>query len=194
MIAVVQYQGHLQTGQSQSGMEDLHFNVTRKFANEHVTVVHPRRWNSDVPALMDMLTRQEIHRVILIGYSWGAGYTCMKFAKLAPEWGIKIPLALLCDPVYRPTWMPGWLPANPLNIYSLDRRTKIHVPQTIKRVAWVRQKLSIPNGHELVSEYGHTHIVPGRVINGHTHMTIDEAPEWFSLVRNELEFELDPGP
>ncbi len=193
MTAVVQYQGHLQTGQSQSGMEDLHFQVTRKFANENITVIHPRRWNSDVAALMDMLVRQEIHRVILIGYSWGAGYTCMKFAKMAPEWGIKIPLALLCDPVYRPTWMPSWLPANPLNFRSVCKTTKIEVPQSIKRVAWVRQKISVPSGHDLVSEFGHTHIVPGRVLN-YSHVGIDEAHEWFSLVKNELEFELDPGP
>jgi pimeloyl-ACP methyl ester carboxylesterase len=108
MIAVVQFQGNLQSGANQSGMEDLHFQVTRKFASETITVIHPRRWNSDTEALMDMLVRQAIHTVILIGYSWGAGYQCMKFAKLAPEWGIRIPLALLCDPVFRPLWMPSW--------------------------------------------------------------------------------------
>ena len=189
--AVIQYQGHLQSGASQSGTEDLHFQITRKFANEHVTVLHPRRWNSDTEQLLDMLIRQQIHRVILIGYSWGAGFACMRFAKMAPDWGIRIPLALLCDPVYRPTWMPRWMPANPLNIYSLDRRTKIKVPSTIKRVAWVRQRLSIPCGHDLVTTSPHQTIEAPRELP-YSHLTIDEAPEWFTMVRNELTFELAP--
>jgi pimeloyl-ACP methyl ester carboxylesterase len=188
MKAIVQFQGHLQTGENQSGMEDLHFQVTRKFAHESLTVVHPRRWNCDLDAFMDMLVRQEIHTVILIGYSWGAGYTCMKFAKLAPDRGIKIPLALLCDPVYRPTWMPRWLPANPLNIYSIDRRTKIHLPPAIRRVASVRQTISIPCGHQIVPTLPHQVIHEPRVLP-YNHCNIDEAPEWFTMVRNELELE-----
>lgn len=193
MIAIVQFQGHLQTGANQSGMEDLHFEVTRKFSSAEVTVLHPRRWNSDLEKILDMLVRQQIHRVILIGYSWGAGYACMRFAKMAPEWGIKIPLAILCDSVYRPTWMPAWLPANPLNIYSLDRRSKIKVPPSIRRVRSVRQTNSIPCGHELVPTRPGQDIEPSKVLAGYTHLTIDEAPEWFSMVRNELEFELHPN-
>ena len=192
MIAIVQFQGHLQTGANRSGSEDLQFSVTRKFATENITVIHPWRWNSNLEVLLDMLVRQEIHTVILIGYSWGAGYTCMKFAKMAPEWGVKIPLALLCDPVYRPTWMPRWLPANPLNIYSIDRRSKIKVPSSIKRVEWVRQKLSIPNGHDLEAESPAQTIATPKVLL-YSHVAIDEAPEWFSLVRNALEFELKPN-
>ncbi len=193
MKAIVQFQGHLQSGASQSGMEDLHFEVTRKFAGEAVTVLHPRRWNSALPVLLDMLARHGIRSVVLIGYSWGAGYACMRFAKLAPDRGIRIPLALLCDPVYRPTWMPRWVPANPLNIYSLDRRTKIRIPPAVRRVAWVRQSHSIPSGHDLVATVPHQVIEPGRHLGGYTHLTIDESPEWFSLVRRELEAVLDAG-
>jgi pimeloyl-ACP methyl ester carboxylesterase len=186
MKAIVQYQGHLQTGQNQSGTEDLHFQVTRRFANEVVTVLHPRRWNSDIEEALDMLVRQAIHEVALVGYSWGAGFACMKFAELAPEWGIKVPLAVLCDPVYRPLWMPRWLPANPLNIGSVMRSKKIEVPISVRRVVWVRQNISLPAGHALVPENGRLQHIADPLILPYSHTGIDEAPEWFDLVRREL--------
>lgn len=189
MKAIVTFQGFTESDEKPTGTEDLYFSVIRHFAGPSVTTYQPRRWNSNIPAVLQQLTRQRIHDVVLIGYSWGAGFACMKFAKAAREFGVRIPLALLCDPVYRPTWLPGWLPPNPLNIYSLDRRTKIKLPDTIKRACCVRQQLSIPNGHLLEATHPHQVIHAPRVLP-YAHTGIDESPEWFSLVRNELELEL----
>ena len=86
-----------------------------------------------------------------------------------------------------------WLPANPLNIYSIDRRTKIKLPPAIHRATGVRQTLTVPSGHDIVKTVQHQKIDPFRVLPyGHTN--IDEAPEWFTLVKNELEFELRSEP
>lgn len=191
MIAVVTFQGFTESDQYPSGTEDLFFDVIREFSTKRVTTYHPRRWNSDIRALLDQLVRHRIHDVILVGYSWGAGYACMKFAQLAPERGIKIKLALLCDPVYRPLWLPAWMGANPLCVGAVTKSAKIEVPRSVARVAWVRQKISIPSGHDLVSKYGTTRIEPGRFLE-YSHTSIDSASQWFSLVRNELEFELRP--
>jgi pimeloyl-ACP methyl ester carboxylesterase len=192
MKAVVSFQGHLQTGQNQSGMEDLFFDVVRHFASDTITTLHPRRWNSDIDALLDMLTRQRIHEVVLIGYSWGAGYACMRFARMAPEWGIDIPLALLCDPVFRPLWMPRWMPANPFNFRSVTKSTRITVPRTVRRVAWVRQEVSLPAGHMLEKEAQLCQFIEPPLVLPYSHTDIDEAPEWFALVRRELERWADP--
>ena len=189
MKAVVTFQGFTESDERPTGTEDLYFSVVRQFAGPYVTTYQPRRWNSDSKALAEQLVRQRIHDVIVLAYSWGAGYQCMKFAKIGRQYWIRIPLALHCDPVYRPTWMPGWLPANPLNIYSIDRRSKIKLPPAIRRAVYVRQELSIPNGHQLVAEHP-GQVAECRAVLPYGHTGIDECPEWFTIVRNELEFEL----
>jgi pimeloyl-ACP methyl ester carboxylesterase len=189
MKAVIIFQGFTESDERPTGMEDLYFSVIRQFAGPYVTTYQPRRWNSCTTALAHQLVRQRIHDVIVVAYSWGAGYAAMKFAKVGRQFGIRIPLALLCDPVYRPTWMPAWLPANPLNIYSLDRRSKIKLPTTIRRIAGVRQQLTIPHGHEVVRT-DPNQIVPQLKVLPYSHTGIDESPEWFALVKNELEYEL----
>ena len=191
MKAVVVFQGFTESEHSATGTEDLYFKVIRQFSNENITTYQPRRWNTNLENLLDQLIRQRIHDVVVIGYSWGGGFTSQKFAEMAPDWGIRIPLMLLCDPVYRPRWMPAWMGANPLCIGSLTRSAKIKVPESVRRVCWVRQKCSIPAGHDLVAENPGTRIEAGRVLE-YSHTSIDSAPQWFSMVRNELEFELRP--
>jgi pimeloyl-ACP methyl ester carboxylesterase len=192
MKAVVVFQGFTESDASATGTEDLYFDVVRQFASKTVTTYQPRTWKTGLENLLDQLIRQRIHDVIVIGYSWGAGYASQKFARLAPDWGVKIPLMLLCDPVYRPLWMPTWLGANPLCLRSLlPKSTKIVVPQSVRRVCGVRQEISIPFGHHVTHASPVTKIEPFKVLP-YSHTTIDGAPEWFSLVRNELEFELRP--
>lgn len=189
--AVITFQGFTESEHAPTGTEDLFFEVIRGFANKNVTTYHPRRWNSEIEPLLDQLVRQRIYDVVLVGYSWGAGYTCMKFAKLAPKRGIRVKLALLCDPVYRPLWLPAWMGANPLCIRSIMGGSKIKVPKSVARVVWVRQKISIPQGHDLVPLNGGTRIEAGRVLE-YSHTTIDSAPQWWALVKNKLEFLLRP--
>lgn len=192
MKAVVTFQGFTESDSRATGTEDLYFSVVRKFAFENCTTYQPRRWNTNLENLLDQLIRQRIHDVVVIGYSWGGGFTSQKFAEMAPDWGIKIPLMLLCDAVYRPLWMPAWMGANPLCIGSLSRKAKIVVPESVKRVCWVRQKCSVPAGHDLRHASPATKIEPGKVLP-YSHVAIDSAPEWHSLVRNELEFLLKPS-
>ena len=191
MKAIITFQGYTESDSGPTGTEDLYFDVVRHFASKHVTTYQPRTWKSHTERLLDQLIRQRIHDVVLIGYSWGAGYACMRFAKLAPEWGIKVKLALLCDPVYRPLWMPSFLGANPLCIGSLMQSKSIVVPESVQRVCWVRQKISIPKGHNLKAKSPGTRIEAPKVLN-YSHTSIDSAPAWHSMVRNELEFLLNP--
>lgn len=189
MKAVIVFQGFTESEAHATGTEDLFFDVIRKFARENVTVYHPRRWNANIEPLLDQLVRQRIHDVIVVGYSWGAGFAAQKFAHLAPDWGIRIKLMLLCDAVYRPQWMPAWMGANPFCIGSLSKRRKITIPQSVARVCWVRQNISIPQGHDLQAESQLTKIEPP-VFLPFAHTSIDAAPAWRTMVRTELEFEL----
>lgn len=191
MKAIVTFQGFTESDSGPTGTEDLYFNVVRHFASKDVTTYQPRTWRSDTERLLDQLIRQRIHDVVLIGYSWGAGYACMKFAQLAPAWGIKVELALLCDPVYRPLWVPTWMGPNPLCAGALMSHKKIAVPESVARVCWVRQKISIPMGHDLIARSPATRIEAPRVLD-YSHTSIDSAPAWHSMVRNELEFLLKP--
>lgn len=192
MKAVITFQGFTESDSAATGTEDLYFDIIRPFASRNVTTYQPRTWKTDVENLLSQLIRQRIHDVVIVGYSWGAGYTAQKFAKLAPEYGIRIPLMMLCDPVYRPTWMPAWMGANPLCFRSMMPASKrIVIPESVKRVCGVRQNVNLPQGHELAHESPVTKIEPFRVLP-YSHTAIDAAPEWFSLVRNELEFLLHP--
>lgn len=193
MKAIITFQGYTESESGPTGTEDLYFEVIRKFAFENVTTYQPRQWNSEIEPLLQQLIRQRIHDVILVGYSWGAGYACQKFARMAPEWGVKIPLMLLCDPVYRPLWMPAWMGANPLCLGSITKSPKIRVAESVARVCSVRQECSLPRGHDLVAESPATKIETAKVLQ-YSHTSIDSAGAWHAMVRNELEYTLRPHP
>lgn len=185
--AIITFQGFTESDEAATGTEDMFFDVVRQYSSPFITTYHPRRWNSDIENLLDQLVRQRIHDVVLIGYSWGAGYACQKFATLAQEWGVRVDLMLLCDPVYRPLWMPAWMGANPFCFKSLiPKSTKITIPASVRRVAWVRQNISLPQGHDLRSEQPSRTIIKDPKVLAYSHTSIDSSPEWFNLVRNEL--------
>jgi hypothetical protein len=185
MRAILTFYGFTESEDHRAGTEDLYWEVVRHFAGPTITTYHPRNWTSDVGALIGQLVRQGIRHVVLISYSHGQA-AATAFARRCYDVGIKVDLWLACDPVYRPTWLPRWNILQPFAFRAMLKRGKIRVPDSVRRVAWVRQEMTRPCGHDLVPvDPNHTHIQPPLVLP-YAHTTIDSSAEWFALVRNEL--------
>lgn len=184
MKAIITFQGFTEGEDKRTGTEDLYFSVIRQFASPIVTTYQPRQWTSDVKSLAAQLARQGIKEVAIASYSHGQAAACA-FAKAAYEHGICVAVWCACDPVYRPTWLPrsNWF--QPMAFRAMLERGKITVPANIKRVAWVRQTISRPCGHDLVAASPDT-VIAAPVVLNYVHTTIDNAPRWRELVRAEM--------
>lgn len=189
MKAIVTFQGFRESDDNRSGMEDLFFEVIRKFSQPDVTTYHPREWTTNVRNLAAQLSRQGVRQVAMVSYSHGQA-AATAFGRIAYNHGISIPLWLACDPVFRPTWLPRWNAMQPLAFEALLSKRRIKVPHGILRVMWVRQNISRPMGHDLVADS--PYVVQDPLLLPYSHTAIDHAPEWFNLVERELDHWLNP--
>lgn len=178
--AICTFQGFTEDLGDSTGTELL-WQQLRPLASPDVLVTPPFAWDARTDRHAAFLQRQGIDRAIIIGYSWGAGYASQRFAAACGERGIAVPLMLLCDPVYRPTWLPPFFGLHPFAFRALlPGAAAIRIPRNVRRVAWVRQNLSLPMGHPLdVDPYAtaveNAHLLP------YSHTAIDQAPEWHAL-------------
>ena len=186
MRAVITFGGFTEDLSRNTGTERLFREVIRKLVSPDLTCLDPRQWDARVEHMVAYLDRSDVKEVAVVGYSYGGGYTAQKFAKACQEHGITIRLMLLCDPVYRPTWLPAWGLLQPFALRSLmPRCATIDIPRSVQNVHWVRQTLSLPMAHDLRREWSMTMIYDPLILPyGHT--AIDESPEWFNLVREHL--------
>lgn len=186
MKAIVTFQGFTEDLSLNTGTERLFREVIRKHVRRDLTCLDPRPWDADTNAIVAYLARSGVSECAVVGYSYGGGYTSQKFAHACLKHGITIRLMMLCDPVYRPLWLPAWGLLQPFAIRSLmPRCAKIKVPRSVSTVQWVRQTISLPQAHELDAEWTQTKIHPPQILPyGHT--AIDESPEWFKLVEEKL--------
>lgn len=193
MTAIVTFSGFTESEHSSSGTEELHRKIVSKLGDrDDVKVYDLRAWKADTKGLAAKMDRYGTTRAIIIGYSWGAGYASQKLAKRLARHGIPVPLMLLCDPVYRPTWLPTWGFANLLGFRALIRKSaSIKIPANVHNVAAVRQTNNTPSGHPLKRGML-TNLILDRNLLGYTHQTIDAAPEWYDLVKEHLNHLLKP--
>jgi hypothetical protein len=190
MKAVVSFQGFTESDHRRTGTEDLYFSIIRKFAGPDVTTYQPRTWTSNVKALAYQLNRQGLRHAAMVSYSHGQAAAC-DFARHCYGLGISIDLWAACDPVYRPAWLPRKNLFQPLAFRALARWARILVPANVRRVVWVRQEISRPQGHELKATGPQTYIQKPLVLP-YAHTAIDQAPEWFHLVKSELNHWIHP--
>lgn len=185
MLAILPFSGFTEQRIKARGVEDLWVEVLLPLSSPNLVIYSPEVWHSDPKVIMSELRRANVRKIMLIGYSWGAGYGCIKTARFARDYGISIPLACFCDPVFRSALLPTYIPINPL---SLLPRKRITVPPSIKEVRWVKQKLNLPGNAELVAESPNTKINPPIWIEA-KHAHIDESEVWFDLVKKSaIEF------
>jgi hypothetical protein len=185
MRAILTFQGFRESNAARTGTEDAFYSIIRLFASSGITTYHPKNWTADVKELAHELARQGIRNVALVSYSHGQA-AAVAVAKFAYTLGISTDLWLACDPVYRPTFLPRWNWLQPLAFRAMLPNGKITVPRCIRRVAWVRQKIDLPRGHDLIPEDPTSTHVAEPLIIPLRHTLIDHAPRWVELIRQEL--------
>jgi pimeloyl-ACP methyl ester carboxylesterase len=178
--AIIPIKGNAQAHFADDGIEHLHWHHLRLYAREDLTVYHPRTWKTNVRNLLLQLQRHDVQHVLFIGYSHGQA-AIMQAARLAPAYGIKTIRVVLCDPVWRSTWLPriGWMQA--LSVRSLMSHPEIKIPATIHGVDWCRQYVDFPRAHDLVAENPRRTRIGEAVIIPRSHSKIQWSDLWFEL-------------
>lgn len=208
--------GYLQSrATTNQGLTLLTHEFIHTYERTGLAQIELNEWNSDWEAQAEYIARLSAGckpTILIVAYSWGAGFGAMRLARALRDRGIEITCAILSDAVYHfgPRWThtrfglwtaqvkayypyfrctaslveQGWLPPRP----------KIVVPTNVIRVEWFLQKNSPLRGHELVWEdsntlcHGPNPHHKGRWGRRHevpyrTHRSMDESVEFWQLAR-----------
>ena len=135
-------------------------------------------WNEDWKAIAKFISRNsnDETRINVYAYSWGAGWGFVNLAKRLGQEGMYINNTVLCDPVSRSPYLPAWLPLNPLSLLS-DRKLKL--PDNIREIHWLRQKVNRPCGHTPICEHA---IIHDPVELKVPHSAMEDSPEFHMMV------------
>lgn len=137
-------EGFLQTAGSRTRLIDCWQQLHGALCDDEHSI-QLRTWKADWAAEAELLDRLSVKdpTVVLIGYSWGAGWGAMQMAKHLDKRGVRVTRALLIDPVYRHRyWLGNWRAFVPW--------IPIRVPANVDHVTWWRQKRNLPRAHPLV--------------------------------------------
>jgi hypothetical protein len=183
--AILCFTGFRQDESARSGFEDGYFRDIAPMQDDNTIAYAPRTWTTNIKHLADQLKRIGVERVALISYSHGQA-AATAFARYAYELGLDIDLWIACDPVYRPTWLPRSNYTQPFAFRALLKTGKIKVPASIARTVYIRQERDKPCGHTLIPSTGKQTVDLAGVFHTYGHCEIDEAPEFWDIVKTEL--------
>jgi hypothetical protein len=186
MKAIIMFGGFQESEVRQSGFEKGFFSTVRPFASGEITVYHPRTWKTNIKNLLRQLYENGISKVAIITYSHGQA-AAMDLARQADKYGVSIELLMCCDPIYRPAWLPRWTLAQAVSFRSIIGSPTIKVPDTVRRVHYVIQDITLPKGHRMVAEDKALTNIYAPIKIPLPHVRIDESPTWWSLVKMHLE-------
>lgn len=189
--AIISYSGFQQSEARRSSFEDGYFDYVAPFTNDETITYAPRTWKSDVKALANQLRRQGIERVALLSYSHGQA-AVVEFARYAHAIGVTSDLWIGCDPVYRPTWLGRRTLAQILSFRAMLQHNEIKVPEEIIRTVYLTQDKDRPCGHKLIPSIEGQVIEHAGTLHTYGHTQIDGSPEWWALVREELNGWVNP--
>lgn len=182
---LVAFSGYTETNSRPSGTQDLWALLAALYGDDF-RLLGLKQWDHPTQELAAECEALGLSRVAVVGYSWGGGFAAQNFAKRLWRYGITVPIMLLCDPVYRPLWLPVVFGPSPLAFQALIRQGAcIKVPGNVNLIRGVRQDATTPRGHELHLPNGNHLVLP--LIFGETHATIDSSPVWHRLVVRELD-------
>lgn len=182
---IVPIMGFRESTAQPTGLEYI-WQALRPNLDASTYMVTPYEWDEDMRGLVDFIQRNSPNgsEAMVIAYSWGCGVGFTTFAREALRSGLRIKIAVLCDPVYRSRIFPTWLPFNPLSISRLIRMP-ISIPASVERVEWVRQIVDYPRGHDLIAEdRTRTKIGGGSYVLAR-HRSIDNSEDFYRLAIRE---------
>lgn len=142
--------------------------------NETGQTVQVRLWNNDWKQEADFIRLNALYppqlQVVLIGYSWGAGWGCIELAKHLEELKVFVDQMCLIDPVYRhPLLVLRWLAYFP--------SVPITIPANVGTVTHWRQTRSRLQGHKLHCKSRVTKVYEAAVYDNVEHRRMDDIPE-----------------
>ena len=188
MIGIAVISGFTETERDQCGLDEIQRDLDAKYKlYPNVEVYDLRSWKADMRGLAALMDRDGITEVIIISYSHGAGYASPRLARELDKRGIVVAAALLCDPVYRPLWLPRWTIAQVFAVRALiPESAVIKFPLNVETIEGVRQTRSIPRGHKVRIGHlqpKHVRLVIRPDVN---HSNIDSSSEFRTLVHQVL--------
>ncbi len=189
IIGIFPISGFTETEMDACGQDKIQRRLDQKFHHDQdVEVYDLRPWKADMAGLAELARRDGITHAIVLGYSHGAGYGSPHLCRELAARKIHVPLVLLCDPVYRPQWLPRWTIAQILSFRALiPRSATISFPGTVGRIRGVRQANNVPQGHRIRIGKGEPFDVWLLTRPDVTHADIDDSEEWAELVDTEVE-------
>ena len=117
-------------------------------------MIMPREWDDDVESMAAMVerhaTRDQPPRIVIVGYSYGGGWTAPRLARALQHIGRDVDLMILIDPVWRSRFLAGkWL--------SFTGSIQITVPGNVRHIISWRQRnggLFDPKGSSTTNPIG----------------------------------------
>lgn len=174
MTRIFPITGAFQDEADQTGLHSIRQDILRPLEAMGIDVEPVRPWKEDWEKLATRCALDGVVDVIIIAYSWGAGWAAQRLSRALESFGICVTVQVLMDPVYRPLWIPAWGPANIFGFRALmPGAATIAVPDNVQLVLGIRQASSLPMGHA-IRHHGRKFHLP--LVHHANHSNIDEHP------------------
>lgn len=189
ITAIACISGFTETDRDSTGMDQLQRAIAADYETRgNVEVYDLRPWKHDAKGFAALMKRDGISQAIVIGYSWGGGYGSPRLCRELLAVGIQVPQVLLCDPVFRPQWLPAIGPANVFCIRALiPGSAVIKFPAGVGAIDGVRQTRKSPRGHAVQIGDGKPFDLPLMTRKTLVHTNIDSSYEFRALVAEKLD-------
>ena len=168
--------GFTQSAARLTGMERVWCRL-RDLSSASTLVMTPLPWDTDPEPVAALIDRNATAEARIFGYfySWGGGWLFPRLAKELGNRGRHLEHVVLCDAVARTSYLPSWIPINPL---SMTKLLKLEVPHNVNRVTWFRQHTNRPAGHDLAAAKHSVTVIEPCMELQLRHEEMDDAPEF----------------
>ena len=153
----------------------------RQFVGRDTLIMTPIPWNSDPEEYARFVAQESDFKthLIVIAYSWGAGWFFRRFQKHLDKRGVDIQHAVLCDPVVRRGLVPERLSKiTPMSLWSILPFARMEIAPNVGRVSRFYQKQTVPKGHPLkIADPDHTVVELERELDA-SHINMEDQEEY----------------
>lgn len=130
-------------------------------------------WNDFARFIKNNSSGDAIVRVY--AYSWGAGWGAQRLSAQLYDLCVGIEYMVLCDPVFRTTWLPDWFNFAPRSIFG---KQKIEYAPSVSSIDWFYQRQNKPCGHEPVILNNPFGYVSEGIELKYNHEDMEDSPEF----------------
>ena len=178
-LAIMTIQGFQQETHRHNGITDLWEYKLRKYAAPKTLIMTPLIWKDNPKDTAKWLMDLHIDKIVVIAYSWGAGWFFRRFQKYYDK---NINHVILCDPVKRMGWLPTSLsPVGLFSAFSMTRLPKMEIESNVQNVSRFYQTINKPSSHDLNIKSSNTKLVLDKQLEV-VHGCMDNHPDFHNHV------------